>query len=169
MKSKFLKVRFRENLCYFYGILSLYNRAKICYTLFMEQKKKKYGVKYALKKWWLGLSFPLFCKVYGVKLYQGSILQSAQGDELQIVHRIERNEPYKVYVYSKTLNRVLGYLDEYLSKKLVKLFGKEFCRDAFVENITGGGVYPYYGCNIRVLESMSFMQDCEDFSVLRGE
>lgn len=135
----------------------------------MIPKTTKRGVKYALKKWWLGLSFPLFCKTHGVKQYQGSIVQSAQGDELQIVHRIEHNEPYKVYVYSKTLNLVLGHLDEYLSKKLVKLFGKEFCRDAFVENVTGGGAYPYYGCNIRILESMTFMQDCEDFSALRGE
>ena len=152
----------------FYGILSLYNRAKICYTFFMAQKKTKRGVIYALKKWWLGLSFPLFCKVHGAKKHQGNIVQSEQGDELQIVHRAERDFPYTVYVYSKPLNAVLGYLDEYLSKKLVKLFGKDFCRDAVVENITGGGAYKYYGCNIRILESMKFMEDCEDFSVLHG-
>ena len=135
----------------------------------MKHKSKNQSAFYCLKRWWLGLSFPLYCKAHGVKQYQGAIVQSAQGDELQIVHRVERSNPYKVYVYSKPLNRVLGYLDEYLSKKLVKLFGKGFCRDAFVETITGGGAYPYYGCNIRILESMSFMEDCEDFSALRGE
>ena len=135
----------------------------------MKHKSKNQGAFYRLKRWWLGLSFPLYCKAHGVKQYQGAIVQSVQGDELQIVHRAKHGFPYNVYVYSKPLNRVLGYLDEYLSKKLVKLFGKGFCRDAFVETITGGGAYPYYGCNIRILESMSLMEDCEDFSALRGE
>ena len=137
----------------------------------MNKKTKTNGVLYAFKKWWVGLSFPLYCKIHGVSkpAYQGAIVQSRQGDTLQIVHRAMDDCPYAVFVYSKSINRVLGFLDEYLSKKLIKLFGKDFCRDAEIENITGGGAYPYYGCNIRILESMTYMEDCEDFSVLHGE
>ncbi|MBQ7880135.1 MAG: hypothetical protein IJ317_05750 [Clostridia bacterium] len=137
----------------------------------MSKTKKKRGVIYAFKKWWLGLSFPLFCKVHGVKNAdrQGAIAQSRQDDKLQIVHRAVDGFKYNVYVYSVPLNRVMGFLDEYLSKKLVKLFGKDFCRDARIENVTGGGAYKYYGCNIRIVESMTYMEDCEDFSALRGE
>ena len=137
----------------------------------MKHKSEKQGAFYRLKRWWLGLSFPLYCKAHGVKSpdYQGAIAQSRQDDELQIVHKPVKGFPYNVYVYSKPLNRLLGYLDEYLSKKLVKLFGKGFCRDARIENITGGGAYAYRGCNIRILESMTYMSDCEDFSALRDE
>lgn len=137
----------------------------------MSKTKKNRGVVYALKKWWLGLSFPLFCKIHGVKNAdsQGALVQSQRGDRLQIVHTPVQGFPYNVYVYAVELNRVMGYLDKDLSKKLVKLFGKGFCRDAIVENVTGGGVYKYRGCNIRLLESMMHMDGCDDLSTLRGE
>jgi len=117
-----------------------------------ESKKKKYGV-----------SFPLYCKAHGVKKpdYQGAIVQSNVGDRLQLIHRAEENYPYNVYINNVELNRILGYLKEPLSKTLVLLFGEGFCRDGLIKAITGGGKYPYRGCNIVVLESMRFMKDMQ--------
>ena len=119
-----------------------------------------------------GLSFPLYCKIHGVKNAekQGGLAQTRAGDNLQVVHVPIENYPFNAYVYSIPLNRTLGYLDEGLSKRLVYLFGKGFCRDAVVENITGGAEkgMKYFGCNIRILQTMTMMQDCEDFSALRG-
>jgi hypothetical protein len=63
---------------------------------------------------------------------------------------------------------ILAVADDDLAEKLIELFGKRFCRDAVVENITGGGEYAYRGCNIRILETCVFMLNCKDFSVLRG-
>ena len=127
--------------------------------LFYQRRLKKCGV-----------SFPLYCKAHGVTPpdRQGAIAQSHAGDLLQIVHVPVDGYPFNTYVYSVPLNRVIGYLDETLSEKLVYLFGKGFCRDALVENITGGAPYEYFGCNIQILESMCFMKDCADLSHLYG-
>ena len=130
-------------------------------------------ISYRSRKNKLGLSFPLYCKIHGVKNadYQGAIAQRRDEDALQIVHSPKQNYPYNIFVYSVNLNRVLGYLHTDLSKKLVRLFGKGFCRDAFIENITGGekAGYKYLGCNIRIVESMQNMQDVKDYSPLYGE
>lgn len=127
-----------------------------------RKRKKKYGVQ-----------FPLYCKIHGVKRaeHQGALLQSREKDELQLVHSPTREFPYNVYVYSIPLNRILGYLHNELSEKLVKIFGENFCRDGVIENLTGGKTvgYKYVGCNIRILETMTSMQYVEDFSHLYGE
>ena len=124
---------------------------------------------YERKRKALELSFPLYCKIHGVKNAdsQGALAQTRAGDRLQYVHVPVENYPYNVYVYSVALNRVLGYLDKALSKRLVKLFKKGFCRDAVVENRTGGGTHTYFGCNIRLLETADMMEG-SDFSALRG-
>ena len=117
------------------------------------------------------LTFPLFCKVHGVKFAdrQGSLAQSRAGDELQIVHTPTANAPFTVHVYSIPLNRVIGYLDERLAEKLVYLFGKDFCRDGKIEQITGGApTYKYYGCNLQILETKTMMNGYDDFSHLYG-
>ena len=123
---------------------------------------------YERKRKALGLFFPLFCKVHGVKNadFQGALAQTRAGDRLQYVHVPVEKYPHNVYVYSVTLNRVLGYLDKDLSKRLIKLFKKGFCRDAVAENRTGGGEYKYFGCNIRLLETADMMEGC-DISALR--
>ena len=128
---------------------------------------KNWSYRRRLKK--SGLYFPLHCKVHGVKHpeRQGGIVQSQQGDPLQLVHVALPDYPYNVYVYSISLNRVLGYLDETLSKKFVYLFGKGFCRDGYVEKITGGEPYKYRGCNIQILETAVFLEGEQDFSALR--
>ncbi len=108
----------------------------------------------------LGLEFPLFCKVHGVRKgdAQGALAQSRAGDELQIVHVPVENYPYNVYVYNIELNRVLGYLDNGLAETLVRAFGRGFCRDARIEEITGGPPeYKYFGCNLRILDTMAMM------------
>ena len=127
---------------------------------------------YKRRKAWYGLEFPLFCKVRGVSSLerQGAIAQSRSGDLLQIVHAPLKKYRHNVYVYNITLNRVIGYLHKDLSQKLVRLFGKNFCRDGVIEKITGGAPErEYLGCNIRILETMTMMRDCEDFNVLRGQ
>lgn len=117
-----------------------------------------------------GLRFPVACKLRGVSAQdlQGAIIQSQPLDELQIVHCPSAEYPFGVAVYSIPLNRLLGYLDEGLSKKLVYVFGKGFCRDGEIIKRTGGTGGEYYGCNIRIFESMEMMKDCEDFSHLHG-
>ncbi len=121
----------------------------------------------------VGFSFPLFCKVRGVsKPYcQGAIVQSGEGDELQIVHIPLENYPYNVYVYNAELHRILGYLDEKFSQKLVYVFGKGFCLDAEIANVTGGPPeYEHYGCNIRISETKSMMNSrLDDLPYLYGQ
>lgn len=117
----------------------------------------------------LGISFPLLCKAHGVKNAdsQGAIVQSKAGDKLQLVHVSKVNYPNNVYVYSIPLNRVLGYLDERLSQKLVKLFKKGFCIDGTIENVTGEN-YAVRGCNLRIFDTRVMMSDVHDFSHLHG-
>jgi hypothetical protein len=126
---------------------------------------------YRLKKRWLKLRFPLFCRVKGVKksAHQGALAQSASGDRLQLVHVPSEEYPFQVFVYSVTLNRVLGYLERELSKKLVRLFKKNFCRDGVIYRVVGGGNYQYFGCQILIFESMDMMSHVEEFSSLRSE
>jgi len=125
-----------------------------------ERKKKEHGV-----------AFPLYCKAHGVKKpdYQGAIVQSHVQDRLQIAHSPVDGYPYNVYIYNVELNRVLGYLQEGLAKKLVEVFGAEFCRDALITEITGGGEYKYRGCNLVILETMEFMKNLQaDLPYLRS-
>ena len=118
----------------------------------------------------LKLTFPIACKVHGVKIAanQGAIAQSKAGDTLQLVHIAKENYPNNVYVYSIPLNRILGYLDEGLSQKLVKLFGKEFCIDGVIEKITGEN-HAVRGCNLRIFDTRVMMANVHDFSHLHGE
>ena len=105
--------------------------------------------------------FPIFCKVYAVKSpdHQGAIVQSRVGDKLLVVSTPSEDHPYCVSVYSITLNRVLGFIEETLAEKLTATFGENFCRDGEVEQITGGPPYRYYGCNIRVMDTQYFIED----------
>ena len=118
-----------------------------------ERKKKKAGI-----------SFPLYCKAHGVKQAerQGAIVQSKSGDRLQFVHVPLTAYPYNVYVYNVELNRVLGYVHRNLAEKLVAVFGKGFCRDGVIIEITGGGEYAYYGCNLQIFETMSAMNGMQN-------
>ena len=154
----------------------LYKRVKICYTVHMnifkrlqnslsrhlyERRKKKYGVY-----------FPYACLVCGVTREdrQGALAQSKAGDQLQIVHRARKYDKNSVYVYSITLNRILGRLHQDVARTLIKLFKKGFCKDGvLVERLEKSEKYPYYGCKIAVFESMKMMNDCKDFSPLHGE
>ena len=120
----------------------------------------------------LNVSFPLYCKIHGVKTTdrQGALAQTRSGDKLQVVHIPLPDYPYNVYVYSVDLNRVLGYLHPELSKKLVQAFGENFCRNAIVENTTGGvTTKPNIGCNICIFDKMTYINETFDVNVLRGE
>ena len=110
------------------------------------------------------LIFPVFCKLHAVKSpdHQGGIVQSRVGDKLLIVHTPSDDRPFCVSVYSITLNRVLGFIEDTLAEKLTRAFGQNFCRDGEVEQITGGPPYKYYGCNIRVMESQNFIEDMKN-------
>lgn len=140
-------------------------------SIFQNVQLQTKRLLYRMKKRCLGLQFPLYCKVTGVKkpTYQGALVQSKDGDRLQLVHLPSEEYPFCVFVYSVTLNRVLGYLEKDVSKKLVKLFKKDFCRDGVIYKIVGGGEYKYFGCRILVYETMDIMRSVQDFSTLRGE
>ena len=116
------------------------------------------------------LVFPIACKIHSVTKSdrQGALAQSRTGDKLQLVHSAVENYPFNVYVYSIPLNRVLGYLDPVLAEKLVYLFRRGFCIDGVIEEVTGGAPYPYFGCNIRILQSADFLRAQTDFSHLYG-
>ena len=120
---------------------------------------RKIAVRFRCRR--LGLEFPLFCKVHGVKApdFQGALAQSRAGDGLQLVHVPLETRPENVYVYSIELNRILGRLESGLSEKLVRAFGKGFCLDGRIENITGGPPsWKYFGCNLRILDTMTLME-----------
>ena len=133
---------------------------------------KKFGVwqkiHFFIQRKRLKLRFPLYCKIHGVSApeYQGAICQSREGDELQIVHTPTEKYPYNAYVYSVTLNRLMGYLDGRLAEKLARLFGNGFCIDGEICNITGGEYGEYYGCNIRIFHTTRMMSNVDDFSHL---
>ena len=114
----------------------------------------------------LGLSFPLFCKVHAVKSadHQGAIAQSRVGDKLLIVHTPTNERPDCMSVYNISLNRVLGFLDEGLSARLVTAFGQEFVRDGEVEQITGGAPYKYFGCNLRLMDTQDFIEELQEIT-----
>lgn len=126
---------------------------------------------YSIRKEKSKTSFPISCKIYGVKKgdRQSALAQSRVGDPLQLVHTPTEYYPNQVYVYSVNLNRVLGYIEKELAEKLVYVFGKGFCRDGKIHKIIGGVPYKYFGCVIHILESREFMKDCENFSSLHGE
>ncbi len=135
---------------------------------YLKNRIRKFFYRNRCKK--LNLAFPIACKVHGVKIpaNQGAIAQSKSGDRLQLVHLPRENFPCNVYVYSIPLNRILGYLDEGLSKNLVKLFGKDFCIDGAIEKITGEN-HPIRGCNLRIYDTREMMSEICDFTHLHGE
>lgn len=135
---------------------------------YLKNRISKFFYRKKCKK--LNFTFPIACKVHGVKNAdsQGAIAQSKSGDKLQLVHVPKENFPYNVYVYSIPLNRVLGYLDERLSQKLVKLFRKGFCIDGEIVKITGEN-YAVRGCNLRIFDTREMMLNVHDFSHLYGE
>ena len=96
--------------------------------------------------------------------HQGAIAQSRVGDRLLIVHTPTKERPFCTSVYSVTLNRVLGFIDEALADKLTLAFGDEFCRDGEVEQITGGAPYKYFGCNLRLMDTQDFIEELHEIT-----
>ena len=125
----------------------------------LKHQRKKEEKAFEEKRKACGLTFPIFCKLHAVTSlsHQGAIAQSREGDELQIVHTPVEGFPLRVSVYSISLNRTLGFLEDSLSEKLITLFGEGFCRDGEVEKITGGPPLAYFGCNIRILHTKEFI------------
>ena len=64
-------------------------------------KKVLNSVKYRYKKKKHGLTFPLYCKIHGVKHshYQGALAQSQAQDKLQIVHTPTQKYPYNDFLF----------------------------------------------------------------------
>ena len=149
----------------------LYNGEKICYNANMHIRTSFKNHIKRLRQRLLGVSLPKRVTLRGVRFAdrQGALAQSRNGDLLQVVHTPLKKLPHNVYVYHVSLNRILGYIEQPLAKKLVKLFGKNFCRDGKIVNRTGGPPYPYYGCVIDVYDSMEYLQSQTDFTHLHGE
>ena len=155
---------FEENFSF-----PLYIRKKTCYTIRMGLRKffKDLLYKRRLKKY--GLSFPLRTKLHGVTSHdrQGALAQSAAADELQIVHSPLKRYPHNAYVYSITLNRVLGYLDKELAQKLLAVFGEGYCLDGEIKAVTGGThEHKYFGCILYIYDSKDMLSHVDDFSHL---
>ncbi len=109
------------------------------------------------------LVFPLRTKLYGVKIpdHQGALVQSLAGDGLQFVHVPKSEHPYKVYAYSITLNRLLGYLDKSLAKQLIFIFGKGFCLDGEIEEIIGDSPLKCRGAYVYIFDDNVLMKDMD--------
>lgn len=110
-----------------------------------------------------GLSFPVRAKLHGVKTHdhQGALAQSDSGDTLQLVHVPVPNYPHNTYVYSITLNRILGYLDKELAEKLVYVFGAGFCLDGRLDEIIGGPPLKYRGGYILIHDDNVLMENAD--------
>lgn len=83
-----------------------------------------------LKRLFSGVKFPYPCRLQTdhVAELRAARAQSREGDPLQIVH-LSGEEWQGVFVYSVTLNRVLGRLTKHSEQQLVKALGKGFCVD----------------------------------------
>ena len=129
-----------------------------------KRQEKQQAQAYEKRLNEVGLRFPLFCKLHAVTSpdHQGAIAQSRIGDHLLIVHTPTDERPSCVCAYSILLNRVLGFIDEKLSENLVYVFGEGFCRDGEVEQVTGGAPHPYFGCNIRLMDTQEFLEEMQE-------
>ena len=147
----------------------LYRKKKICYTFRMGIRAFFKNLFYQRRLRKSGLHFPLIREVRGERFadFQGALFQSAEKDALQIVHTPNQLYPHSVYVYSITLNRLIGYLDKDTSTALIGLFGKNFCRDGRIYRITGGKE-KNYRCRIYIHESCQLMAHVQDFSHLHS-
>lgn len=130
---------------------------------------KRFSIR--IRNLFVGLKMPLTTPLYGFKYpdFQGAILQSQTGDEVQIVHLKSKERPYDVLVYSIELNRILGYVDYSLAKSLVAVFKNGFCLDG---KITDKYVYDanFTACEITVYPTTTYMEPhLQDLSFLHGE
>lgn len=107
-----------------------------------------------------GISFPLQTTLTGVRLSdrQGWLAQSRDGDRLQFVHCPKQGMPFLVYAYNIELNCLLGTLDKHISEKLVYVFGKGFCVDGEVLEVTDKD---FLGCNVVVYDTRTFIEKDE--------
>lgn len=107
--------------------------------------------------------FPVRAKIHGVKncAHQGALAQSENGDKLQLVQVPLDEYPHNVYVYSITLNRILGYLDKPLAEKLIYIFGKGFCLDGTIREIIGGPPLKYRGAVVDIFDDNVFMKNAD--------
>ena len=105
-----------------------------------------------------GVKFPHITKLVGVrqKDRQHWLIQSRDGDRLQLVHTPSEDTPLLVYAYNIELNCLLGTLDNTLAEKLVYIFGKGFCVDGEILQVTGKKIH---GCNIVVYDTRTFMNE----------
>lgn len=78
-----------------------------------------------------GFSFPVEDEVFRCFSadFQGALAQSLANDRLQIVHVRLAPDRFAAFVYSISLNRLLGEIGKQLTQDLLKFFGKGFCLD----------------------------------------
>ena len=105
-----------------------------------------------------GVKFPYVTKLKGVRFAdrQSWLVQSRDGDRLQLVHTPSEGNPRLVYAYNIQLNCVLGQLDDDLSERLIYVFGKGFCVDGEILRITGEKIH---GCNIVIYGTRKFIEE----------
>ena len=101
--------------------------------------------------------FPVYAFVCGIKdpAAQSALLQSREGDELQIVHAPYAENDYAVFVYNIEIGALIGTLSDPLAQRLLSLFGKEFCIDGDILEITGGN---FRSCKLRIYDTSEMLQ-----------
>ncbi|MBQ8374140.1 MAG: hypothetical protein IJX98_01025 [Clostridia bacterium] len=117
------------------------------------------------KRLLLNIPLPYPCKLKESKSAdeRGARAMAREGDELQIVHAPSEKLPFGVYAYDISLNRVLGLVALSSAKKLVKLFGKGFCKDGEVLARTERG--GEFFIEVLVFDRTTMMKN-EDFTHL---
>lgn len=107
----------------------------------------------------VGLSFPVEDDLFRCFSFdaQGALAQSLVSDELQIVHVRLGNKRFAAYVYSIRLNRLLGEIGKQLTQDLLKIFGKGFCLDGEIAEISKDDGEKFR-CSVRVFDTSSMMK-----------
>ena len=113
----------------------------------------------SIRRLFVGLSFPIEDDLFRCFSFdsQGALAQSAPGDELQIVHIKLEEKRFASYVYSIRLNRLLGEIGKQLTQDLLKIFGKGFCLDGEIAEISKDDGEKFR-CVVRVFDTSDMMK-----------
>lgn len=111
-----------------------------------------------VRMFFLGIEFPLEDALFCCRCadYQGALAQSQSGDPLQIVHTNIADKTFISYVYSISLNRIIGTIGKQLTQDLLRLFKKGYCLDGEITTIKKDSD-GFFTAEIRIFNRTSFM------------
>lgn len=107
----------------------------------------------------VGLSFPVEDDLFRCSDFdsQGALAQSEISDELQIVHVRLDEKRFAALVYNIKLNRLIGELGRQLTQDLLKIFGKGFCLDGEIADLSKDE-NGKFRCAVRVFDTAEKMR-----------